>query len=253
MKVILSARLALLAAACGFLSACGSMGSLDPANLMSSGAATKPLASAPSGEPLAIDCPQIEVQDGTAAVRVGGQTNDSVRYQFDIANTARECRVEGNQFSIKVGVAGHLLIGPAGSPGAYSAQLRIVVRRDADQKPELSKVYKIDANTAGGVQAPFEFVSEPLMLPYTHQQADQDYTILVGFDTGRGAEPPKTHRKETRELTKRRASVLFAHVRSRPPAGEIGGVLRSADAEGATAPETLRPMDRRGDDTLESG
>jgi hypothetical protein len=37
------------------------------------------------------------------------------------------------------------------------------------------------------------------MLPFTHQQADQDYTILVGFDTGRpaGEAPKPRHRKHT--------------------------------------------------------
>jgi len=189
------ARLGFVAIIAGLLSACGSMGSLDPANLISSGAATQPSGPA-HAEAVEIDCPQIEVQDGTAAVRVGGQTNDSVRYQFTIANTARECHVQGSQFSVKVGVAGHLLIGPAGTPGGYSAQLRIVIRRDSDQKPEISKVYKIEANTAGSAEAPFQFVSEQLMLPFTHQQADQDYTILVGFDTGRVGETPKPHRRK---------------------------------------------------------
>jgi len=36
------------------------------------------------------------------------------------------------------------------------------------------------------------------------------------------------------------------------PAEESGSLLATG-AEGATAPETLRPMDREGDDTLESG
>jgi len=145
-----------------------------------------------------IDCPIIEVQDGTAYARVGGQANDSVRYQFDITNTARECHVQGAQFGVKVGVAGHLLIGPAGAPGAYSTQLRIVVRRDSDQKPVFSQLFKIEADTAGGSQAPFQFVSDPIMLPFTHQQADQDYTILVGFDTGHVAEAPKARAKKKR-------------------------------------------------------
>ena len=111
-------------------------------------------------------------------------------------------RVPGHEVAVssasKVGVAGHLLIGPAGSPGAYSTQLRIVVRRDSDQKPEISKVYKIEANTNGGTQAPFQVVSEPFMLPFTHQQEDQDYTILVGFDAGHGDEAPKAHHKKHR-------------------------------------------------------
>ena len=188
-----SMRVAFVAILSGSCGACSSLPSFEPANVISFGA-PPPLTSA--GPEPDIDCPEIEVQDGTAAVRVGGQTNDSVRYQFDIDKTARECHVQGNQFSIKVGVAGHLLIGPAGTPGAYSAQLRVVVRRDSDQKPEISKLYKIDANTAGGTQAPFQFVSEPLVLPFTHQQEDQDYTILVGFDTGHAAAPPNPRHKK---------------------------------------------------------
>lgn len=195
--ISVSMRLAFAVSLAGLCSACGSSSSFDPANMISSGAKTAAPAGA-AAPPTEIDCPQIEVQDGTAAFRVGGQTNDSVRYQFDIANTARECHVQGSQFGVKVGVAGHLLIGPAGTPGAYSAQLRIVIRRDSDQKPEVSNVYKIAADTAGGSQAPFQFVSEPIMLPFTHQQADQDYTILVGFDNGPvgGATKPR-HKKHT--------------------------------------------------------
>jgi hypothetical protein len=34
------------------------------------------------------------------------------------------------------------------------------------------------------------------MLPFTHKEADQDYTLLVGFDTGHVAEAPKPHRKK---------------------------------------------------------
>jgi hypothetical protein len=191
-------RLALVTGVCGLCASCGSLGSFDPANVISFGASTQAPASATAvAEAVDIDCPVIEVQDGTAYVRVGGEANDSVRYQFDITNTARECHVQGNQFAIKVGVAGHLLIGPAGTPGDYATQLRIVVRRDSDQKPEFSKLYKIEANTAGSPQAPFQFVSDPIMLPFVHQQADQDYTILVGFDAGHAAETPKArHRKK---------------------------------------------------------
>jgi hypothetical protein len=202
MIVSRSMRLALAAAFCGL---CGACGSIDPgapgallSNMVSPGA---PQQAGPAAGPVAateVDCPQIEVQDGTAAFRVGGQTNDSVRYQFNIANTARECHVQGGQFGIKVGVAGHLLIGPAGAPGAYSAQLRIVVRRDSDQKPQFSQLYKIDADTAGANEAPFQLVSEPIMLPFTRQQADEDYTILVGFDNGAVGQAPKPrHKKHT--------------------------------------------------------
>ena len=135
-----------------------------------------------------LDCPRVEVQDGAASVRVGGAENASVRYQFDIAQTARECAPQGDKFSLKVGVSGHLLIGPAGSPGVYSAQLRITVRSQVDQKPAYSKVYKVEANTSGGAQAPFELVSEPIILPMTRTALADDYSIIVGFDNGPSAE-----------------------------------------------------------------
>jgi hypothetical protein len=194
----MSMRVVFVALVAGLCGSCSSLGSFDPGNVISFGSPPQDAAPAvnAAGVTEEVDCPIIEVQDGTAAVRVGGQTNDSVRYQFDISNTARECHVQGSQFSIKVGVAGRLLIGPAGTPGAYSTQLRIVVRRDSDQKPEVSKAYKIEANTAGGTQTPFQFVSEPIMLPYTHQQADQDYTILVGFDNEHSAAEPKPRRRK---------------------------------------------------------
>jgi hypothetical protein len=135
---------------------------------------------------LDIDCPEIEVQDGTSAMRVGGESNASVRYQFDITQTARVCQPAGDQFTIKVGVAGHLLIGPAGAPGAYSATLRVVVRREKDQSAVISKTYRVESNTAGGSLGSFQLVTEPFALPFPYKQVNQDYTILVGFDNGHG-------------------------------------------------------------------
>jgi hypothetical protein len=199
--------IAILGLSCG---ACSTIASVVPspstlANLVSfhsSEPADQPAANgtqtaAADTGPREISCPQIEVQDGTSAMRVGGDVNQAVRYQFDIVNTARECKIEGAQFAIKVGVAGRLLIGPAGSAGAYSAPLRVVVRDDATQKPVISKLYKVEANAdAANLQAPFQFVSEPLMLPYVHKWADEDYTILVGFDTARPAPVEKHARKK---------------------------------------------------------
>ena len=65
-----------------------------------------------------LQCPPVEIDEGGAAARVGGPENASVRYQFAISQTARECApLSDNQFTLKVGVSGRLLIGPAGKPG----------------------------------------------------------------------------------------------------------------------------------------
>ncbi len=212
MERIAAQRIALVAILGASCAACSTIESVMPspstlASLVSFGskdqtasdsAAANGAAVADNGGPKEISCPQIEVQDGTSAMRIGGDANQAVRYQFDIFETARECRVEGAQFAIKVGVAGRLLIGPAGSPGSYTAPLRVVVRDDATQKPVISKVYKLEAaaTAATNLQAPFQFVSEPLMLPYVHKWADEDYTILVGFDTGHA--PVEKHERKKR-------------------------------------------------------
>ena len=188
-----SVRLGAAAAFAALAGGCSTLESMIPRHGEENPAATTRVSNDQGGhlivlprDALDIDCPVIEVQDGTSAVRVGGQSNESVRYQFNIAETARECQPQGDQFTIKVGVAGHLLIGPAGSPGAYSATLRVVVRRSSDEKPVISKAYRVEANTAGAGEASYQLVTEPFALPLTHREMDQDYTILVGFDNGHG-------------------------------------------------------------------
>ncbi len=140
-----------------------------------------------------IDCPIIEVEEGAAATRVGGPSNAEVRYQFDIADTARECQPQGSDFALKVGISGHLLLGPAGSPGTYSANLKVLVRREADQQTAFEKTYKIDVNTGGAAQAPFQMVTDPILLPLTRKQLNDDYSIFVGFDNGHNAAIERRH------------------------------------------------------------
>ena len=85
-----------------------------------------------------LQCPPVEIDEGGAAARVGGPDNASVRYQFAISNTARECApVSTNQFTLKVGVSGRLLIGPAGTPGTYSAPLRVTVHDENAEEARL--------------------------------------------------------------------------------------------------------------------
>jgi hypothetical protein len=134
-----------------------------------------------------LDCPQVAVVEGGASARVGGPASQDVRYQFDISDLSRECDPQGGQFALKVGVAGHLLIGPAGSPGSYSTTLRVEVKRDADGKILFSKSYAVAANTDGGDRGAYNLVTEPIVLPLTRARLDQDYSISVGLAEGGGA------------------------------------------------------------------
>jgi hypothetical protein len=198
-------RIGLALALAGLLGACNTVDSIIPqssrtqsgieAHVTPETAADKIVVLPMTAEDL--DCPVVEVEDGAATARVGGPENPAVRYQFDLVDTARECQPLGGQFSLKVGVSGRLLIGPAGSPGAYSTNLKVLVRREIDQKTIFEKTYRVEANTAGGVQAPFRMVTEPIVLPMTRPALNDDYSIFVGFDNGRNValERPHHHRK----------------------------------------------------------
>jgi hypothetical protein len=140
-----------------------------------------------------LDCPPVDVFEGGATSRVGGPANDAVRYQFNIGDVARECDPQGQQFALKVGVSGVLLIGPAGSPGAYSPTLRVQVKRDIDNKILFDKNFHVAADTSGAVQAPYRVVTDPIMLPLTRSRLDMDYSVFVGL--GGGAPAATRHRR----------------------------------------------------------
>ena len=197
------AGLALVSAISLSLGGCGS--SLDPSgsvggSLLAFNTPNAPPIPAGAVSVDTVDCPHIEVLEGAAALRIGGEGNGGVRYQYSLGDLARECTVVGKQISIKVGVQGHVLLGPAGSPGTFTVPVRIVVRSEKDQKPAASKFYRSSATIpAGETQADFTVISEPLLVPLTRPEADEDYTILVGFDqAGGGAARPATKRKHRR-------------------------------------------------------
>ena len=160
-----------------------------PAQNPSEKPTVRPIASAD------INCPPVEIADGAAAVRVGGPENASVRYQFNLGDTARECDPAGpGQAAIKVGVAGEVVIGPAGSAGTYSVPLRVTVTHLADKKPVFSKTYQIQATTDGLQAGQFRIVTEPIQVPLTTLQLADVYSITVGFESAGPAPRARRHK-----------------------------------------------------------
>jgi hypothetical protein len=191
--------LALALSAAGRLGACSTLDSFMPgahsvrdtvpANDAKASESEKPVALPLTADEL--QCPPVEIDEGGAAARVGGPENATVRYQFAISQTARECApVSPNQYTLKVGVSGRLLIGPAGKPGAYSAPLRVTVHDENTKKDAFTKVYKVEASVPDAGDAPFNLVTEPIVLPMTRTELADDYTLTVGFDNGKAAASP---------------------------------------------------------------
>jgi len=149
-----------------------------------------------------IVCPEIQILDGTSADRIYApgdeQSNATVRYQFSIDDVARDCLVTGGQVALKVGVAGKILLGPAGSPGAYPAPIRVAIINVSDGSPVVIKLYQVPTSVADGqTEAPFTLVTDPLSVPAVDHFA-QNYTIKVGFDSaGNGKKQPEAKTAST--------------------------------------------------------
>jgi hypothetical protein len=149
-----------------------------------------------------INCPEVEIVDSGAALRVGGPENQSVRYQFNIADTARECDPAGpSQASIKIGVKGEVVIGPAGSPGTFTAPLKITVTRESDKTDVFSQIYRVEAATDGVTAGPFRLVTDPITLPMSTLQLADVYSISVGFQGGTGNPTPTGHKNKKKRTT----------------------------------------------------
>ncbi len=150
-----------------------------------------------------LQCPTIEVLDGTSSLRSYGgadQSNGDVKYQYSMGDVARECSKSGNQVLIKVGVEGRVLLGPVGKAGSFTVPVRIAIRRDSDEKAVSGKLYDVPVTIPfGQTEGQFSVVTEPLAVPYIQAHADADYTILVGFDEKSNApataKPPRGKRR----------------------------------------------------------
>jgi hypothetical protein len=166
-----------------------------------------------------LECPKIDVLDGTASYRTYAgtdQTNSNVRYQFSMGDVARDCTKSGSQILLKVGVEGRVLLGPAGNAGSFTVPVRIAVRHDSDGKAAATKLYQVPASIAAGSDATaFQVVSDPIAVPFISNSAGDDYTILVGFD----AAPKPSAATAGKERRGRRGKDAVAPEAGKPPQG----------------------------------
>lgn len=189
----LAGALAAAAALAGCNSSGGSGGATSPyspsrwTSLLSFGPSKPAPATTAANTPQLRSCPEATILDGGAALRVGGNTSQSVRYQFAITDVARECQLQGNTLAIKVGVEGNLLIGPAGSAGTQSATVRVSLRAEKDQHIMTTRTYRVSATSTGLESGTFTLVTENFTAPFISEYSGDDYSIVVAFEGSRPA------------------------------------------------------------------
>ena len=156
-------------------------------------------ANADANTPAEVDCPGVEVRAGAATLAINSPGAESgpmnTRYQVTIGQTARECAALGGVMTMKVGVQGRVLLGPAGGPGRVDIPLRVaVVEEGMNPKPVVSKLYRIAVDVPPGqTSVPFVHVEQDLTFPMPRAAALDNYVVYVGFDPS--AAPAKPERK----------------------------------------------------------
>ena len=138
-----------------------------------------------------VECPTVDVRTGAATLMIGSKAGEGepsaldLRYQGTIVRTARECRVSAGVMTMKVGIEGRVITGPAGGPGTVDIPLRIaVVQEGINPKTITSKFARIQVGIAGAVdRVPFTHVDPDVSFPMPTRAADiNSYVVYVGFD-----------------------------------------------------------------------
>jgi hypothetical protein len=138
-----------------------------------------------------VECPGVEVRSGATTLMIGSKPGEGepsaldLRYQVTIIRTARECRVTAGVMSMKVGVEGRVITGPAGGPGTVDIPLRLaVVQEGVNPKTILSKFAREQVTVVDGVnRATFTHIDPEISFPMPQPAAVIDsYVVYVGFD-----------------------------------------------------------------------
>jgi hypothetical protein len=164
-----------------------------------SGNLNSPAPQSAAGAPAAdIDCPGVEYRQGAATMAVNspGTENSALglRYQASFTQTARECILRGSNLTIKVGVQGRVVIGPAGGPGPISIPLRYaLVREGAEPKTLWTKLFMVPVTVPENqLNLPWLHIEEEMAVPRPSGDEIEAYVIYIGFDPeGAGAAKPK--------------------------------------------------------------
>jgi hypothetical protein len=159
------------------------------------------LAAAPTASQASIDfdCPTVDYRQGAATLSVNDSKAEnqalSLKYQASFVRTARECDVHGDMVTIKVGVRGRVVVGPAGGPGTVIIPLRYaLVREGIEPKVLWTKLFTIPvAVTNVQLNVPFTHVEEEMTVPVPPAAELPAYVVYIGFDPEgvKPAEKPK--------------------------------------------------------------
>ncbi len=150
--------------------------------------ARQPVANAPPEQP-DIDCPFIDIREGASTLLIpppNGQNNAmALKYQGTFVRAARECSLVNGQMSMKIGVQGRVIVGPAGGPGQVDVPLRIAIVDNAAAGPKTiaTKLIRIPVAVASVDQGgAFTHIEDAMTFPLPTEESLDNYIVYIGFD-----------------------------------------------------------------------
>ena len=155
-------------------------------------------AEAAAAQPVASDdCPTVDIRSGASTYAVGppgaDPTATTLRFQATVARTARECTVLAGNMTLKVGVQGRVILGPAGGPGPIEVPIRLaLVQEGVEPRTIWTKAYRVPVTVPPGqTNVPFVHIEEDVSFPLPNPSELSAYVVYVGFDPALVKEPEK--------------------------------------------------------------
>jgi hypothetical protein len=157
-----------------------------------------------ASKPPEFECPSVGIRQGASTLIVSAnpaeQTPLNLRYQVGIVNTARECHLNGQTLTMRVGVQGRVVLGPMGTAGEVEVPIRLAVVREAiEPKTIATKLQRIKVTLSpGDGNVLFTHVEEDVSFPMPPGAEIDAYIVYVGFDPLAPKEPPRRAPRQAR-------------------------------------------------------
>lgn len=158
---------------------------------------------APQDDAGDLTCPSVSIRPGAATYAVGAGGKPAVgtdlSYQATIIRTARSCELTNGQVSVKIGIQGRVIVGPAGAPENVTVPLRVaVVQEGVNPKTITTKVFQTNVQMGSVDSVQFSLVGEDITYPAPTPSANDSYIFYIGFDPQALKPEPKARGKRKR-------------------------------------------------------
>jgi hypothetical protein len=134
-----------------------------------------------------LTCPSISIRPGASTFQVAAPgkqpVGNDLRYQATITRTARDCNLNAGQITVRIGIQGRVIAGPAGAPPSVDVPLRVaVVQEGVTPKTIATKVFQTNVQMGTDSSVAFSLVGEDLVYPAPTGADGDSYVFYIGFD-----------------------------------------------------------------------